>query len=109
MLTLPIEVRSDTQGVDLRPFVRDVYRRIRSNWSMLIPPNGRGKLGKASLDFTILKDGSVRDIRLIFSSGDVSLDRAAWGGITSAAPFHALPTEFKGDHIVVRCAFVNNP
>jgi len=42
-------------------------------------------------------------------SGDVALDRAAWGGITQSGPFPQLPAEFRGDYLALRFHFYYNP
>jgi outer membrane biosynthesis protein TonB len=41
-------------------------------------------------------------------SGDVALDRAAWAGITGAAPFPPIPREFKGPFLELRFYFLYN-
>ena len=43
------------------------------------------------------------------SSGDVSQDRAAWGGITASTPFAPLPDEFGGQYVKLRFHFHYNP
>jgi hypothetical protein len=45
---------------------------------------------------------------LEFPSGDVSLDRAAWGGITGASPYPPLPKDFKGKFLELRFGFYYN-
>jgi outer membrane biosynthesis protein TonB len=42
-------------------------------------------------------------------SGDVALDRGAWGGITSSSPFPPLPGEFGGQYLGLRFTFFYNP
>jgi hypothetical protein len=42
-------------------------------------------------------------------SGDVSLDRAAYGGITASTPFPPLPGEFGGEYLALRFHFFYNP
>ena len=54
------------------------------------------KRGKVSIEFAIMKNGTVQGMTLSSPSGDVSLDRAAWGGITNSAPFSSLPSDFRG-------------
>ena len=58
--------------------------------------------------FKIYPDGSVKEMILEFPSGDVSLDRAAWGGITGASPYPPLPKEFKGPFLELRFGFYYN-
>ncbi len=48
-------------------------------------------------------------MKLVTSSGDVTLDRAAWGGITASDPFPSLPVEFKGEYLALRFRFFYNP
>ena len=53
--------------------------------------------------------GHFPNMTLSSTSGDVSLDRAAWGGITGSSPFPPLPTEFRGDYLALRFHFYYNP
>ena len=55
-----------------------------------------------------MKDGSVQSMQLAGSSGDVALDRAAWGSITASSPFAPLPTEFKGQYLDLRFYYYYN-
>jgi len=61
------------------------------------------------VDFVIMKDGSVGGMKLTSESGDVALDRAAWGGITASNPFPPLPGEFRGPYLALRFRFYYNP
>ena len=91
------QIISDTRGVDFGPYLAQVYIRVRGNWYNLLPPAVYPpilKQGKLSLDFAILKDGTVAGLTIRTSSGDVALDRAALGSITSSNPFPPLPREF---------------
>ncbi|HEX9253991.1 MAG TPA: hypothetical protein VF938_00550, partial [Candidatus Angelobacter sp.] len=47
--------------------------------------------------------------KLVSGSGDVALDRAAWGALVDAAPLPNLPAEFAGDHLKIRTRFYYNP
>jgi hypothetical protein len=42
-------------------------------------------------------------------SGDVALDRAAYGGITAVNPFQPLPSNFRGQYLALRFRFLYNP
>lgn len=107
-----LEVLSDTQGVDFGPYLERVLQAVRMNWYNLIPEEARPPLlkkGKVSIEFAILKDGKVAGMTLRGPSGDVALDRAAWGGITASNPFAPLPTEFHGPYLALRFHFYYNP
>ncbi|HKD85984.1 MAG TPA: TonB family protein [Terriglobales bacterium] len=107
-----LEVLSDTQGVDFGPYLSRVLQAVRMNWYNLIPEEARPPLlkkGKVSIEFVILKDGKVAGMRIVGPSGDVPLDRAAWGGITASVPFAPLPSEFHGPYLALRFHFYYNP
>ncbi|MGA9964362.1 MAG: TonB family protein [Terriglobales bacterium] len=108
----PLEILSDTMGVDFGPYLQRVLHDVRMNWYNLIPESARAPLmkkGKVTIEFAILKDGTVAGMRLVSTSGDVALDRGAWGGITASNPFPPLPTEFGGQYLGLRFAFYYNP
>ncbi len=107
-----LDVLSDTMGVDFGPYLQRVLHDVKVNWYNLIPESARPPLmkrGKVSIEFAIMKNGTVQGMTLSGPSGDVSLDRAAWGGITNSAPFPALPGEFRGDYLLLRFNFYYNP
>src|SRR6516162_57980 len=107
-----LEVLSDTQGVDFGPYLSRVLQAVRMNWYNLIPEAARPPLlerGKVSIEFAILPDGKVAGMHIVSPSGDVSLDRAAWGGITASNPFAPLPSEFHGPYLALRFHFYYNP
>ena len=87
-------------------------QNVRANWYNIIPEVARPpimKKGKLSIEFAILKDGKVAGMKLATGSGDVALDRAAWGGITASNPFPPLPQEFGGQYLYLRFNFFYNP
>ncbi|MGO9520472.1 MAG: TonB family protein [Candidatus Korobacteraceae bacterium] len=107
-----LEVLSDTQGVDFGPYLSRVLEAVRRNWYILIPEEARAPLmkrGRLAIEFVILQDGKVAGMKLVSPSGDVSLDRAAWGGITGSNPFAPLPGEFHGPYLALRFRFYYNP
>jgi TonB family protein len=107
-----MDVLSDTQGVDFGPYLSRVVQAVRMNWYTLIPEAAQPPLlkrGKVAIEFAILKDGRVAGMRIADGSGDVSLDRAAWGGITGSNPFAPLPGEFRGPYLALRFHFYYNP
>jgi TonB family protein len=104
-----LEVLSDTQGVDFGPYLQRILQDVRENWYHLIPESAEMKKGKLAIEFAITKDGKVADMRLIASSGDVALDRPAWGSITASNPFPPLPRDFTGPYLALRFRFYYNP
>ena len=104
------DILSDTMGVDFGPYMQRLIAATYRSWLPLIPESARPPLdkhGRVGIRFKILPDGSVKQMTLEFPSGDVSLDRAAWGGITGAA-YPALPKAFKGPFLELRFGFYYN-
>lgn len=104
-----LDILSDTQGVDFGPYLQRILEDVRQNWYRLIPESAEMKKGKLAIEFAITKDGSIADMRLVATSGDAALDRAAWGGIFSSNPFPPLPGEFTGPYLALRFRFYYNP
>jgi TonB family protein len=107
-----LDILTDTQGVDFGPYLARVVESVRMNWYNLIPEAARSPLfkkGVVAIEFAIMKDGRVAGMKLDSPSGDVSLDRAAWGGISASNPFPPLPGEFRGSYLGLRFRFYYNP
>jgi TonB family protein len=108
----PFDILSDTQGVDFGPYLSRVLQSIKNNWYNLIPEEARAPLlkhGKVAIRFLITPNGKVAGMFVEAPSGDVPLDRAAYGGITASDPFSPLPHEFHGPYLALRITFFYNP
>ncbi len=103
------QLLTDNQGVDFTPYLRAILMTVRRNWQAVIPESARlGERGKVSIVLSIGRDGRV--IKLVFGeqSGTDSLDKAAVSGVSMSNPFPPLPSQFKGDRIVVQFNFAYN-
>ena len=107
-----LEILSDTMGVDFGPYMKRLKFTVYNHWEPLIPESAMPpvmKKGVVVIEFAITKDGKVMGMKLISGSGDVALDRAAWGAITDAIPLPNLPVAFSGDYLLLRARFYYNP
>jgi outer membrane biosynthesis protein TonB len=105
-----VDVLSDTMGVDFGPYLKRLIADTYRSWLPLIPESARpplDKQGRVGIRFKIAPDGSVKEMVLEFPSGDVSLDKAAWGGIKFAG-YPPLPKDFKGPFLELRFGFYYN-
>jgi TonB family protein len=108
----PFDILSDTQGVDFGPYLSRVIQSIKNNWYNLIPEEARSPLmkhGKVTIRFLITSTGKVAGMFVEAPSGDIPLDRAAYGGIIASDPFSPLPHEFHGPYLALRIRFYYNP
>jgi TonB family protein len=105
------EILTDTMGVDFGPYLTRIVQIVRQNWYSLMPPSVYPpiwKQGKLSVEFVILKDGTMSGMTIRTPSGDVALDRAALGSITASNPFPPLPKEFPGKVLGLRFYYFYN-
>jgi outer membrane biosynthesis protein TonB len=106
-----IQMLTDTEGVDFNDYLRRVYITVKQNWFAVMPASVQlGDQGVVSLQFKIMRDGSVpdNDPQRVFSSGKEPLDRAAISSIRASNPFPTLPAQFKGPYIELRFTYYYN-
>jgi TonB family protein len=107
----PVEaiVLSDTQGVDFGPYMRQVMSMVRKAWASSVAQGAVQGNSEAVIRFTINQDGKISAMQLVDSAHDVALDRAAWGSITGAGEFPALPASFSGPGLTLDIHFKLKP
>ena len=106
-----IEMRTDTEGVDFNPYLRDVYLSVKKRWfANMAPSVEKGQQGTNAIEFHVLQDGSVPkdSIKMVVSSEKSDFDAASLQGIQEAAPFNHLPDKFSKPFIVLRFMFYYN-
>jgi TonB family protein len=102
---------SDIANVDLKgkefpypEYLRNLVTQIYRRWNR---PAGNAAL-EAEVSFVILRDGTVREIRMLRSSRSYSFDEEAQGAIEAAAAskaFGALPTGYPADYLTISFLF----
>jgi len=105
-----LELLSDPQGVDFRPYLTQILATVRRNWLAVIPESARieGRRGRVQIQFIVDRSGRVPKLVIASPSGSESLDRAAVTGISASHPFPPLPAGFKGDQVKLQFAFTYN-
>lgn len=76
-------------------------QKVWDQWSSRMPP---GTLD-CMVQFSVLRDGSITDVRIEESSGDSSFDYAAAGSVRGAVPLPPLPPQFKERFLKVHIQF----
>jgi TonB family protein len=104
-----LELKSDPMGVDFKPYMTQVIAAIRRNWFAVYPEAARlGQRGQVVLQFAVAKQGVVTKVVFSGASGAKALDQSAVAAISASNPLPPLPTEFKGDRIVLQMTFLYN-
>jgi TonB family protein len=105
-----VELQSDPQGADFKPYLRQILSIVRANWRRVIPESARmGTLrGRTVIEFIISRDGSIPKLVTSDSSGLEPLDRAAVAGLSMSNPLPPLPADFKGYQVRLAFSFAYN-
>jgi hypothetical protein len=107
-----VDILSDTQGVDFNSWLARWHWETEHTWDPLIPDEVNPpilKSGMVAIRFKVLPNGRLMDGSLILEgrSGDVALDRAAWGALTGSN-YPPLPRDFHGPYLELRAFFLYN-
>jgi len=105
-----VELQSDPQGADFKPYLAHILAIVRANWRRVIPESARmGTLrGRTTIEFIISRDGSIPKLVTADSSGSDPLDRAAVAGLSMSNPLPPLPADFKGGQVRLAFSFSYN-
>lgn len=89
------------QDFEYAYYWQQMYNRIGQNWQRT-PVRG---MALTVIQFTIMKDGSVHDVRVEESSRVRTLDRGALRAVMLSDPLPPLPNSFPGDRVGVHVTF----
>ncbi len=110
-LSQGVEVLTDTQGVNLQPYLKGVLHEIYEQWTPLIPADARppaSRQGMTRIRIRINRDGTIAAMRLDGSTYDNALNHAAWASIKEVGHLEPLPREFHGSNLELRIHFLVN-
>ncbi|MBI5201356.1 MAG: TonB C-terminal domain-containing protein [Elusimicrobia bacterium] len=96
-------VSSDMPNFPYPWYITQVRSRLWANWSSNMPRSP----GAVTVMFTILRDGSLTDIRVESSSGDAGYDYIALTAVQNSAPFGPLPSGFKDSFLKIHVNFTS--
>ena len=76
-------------------------------WAWVYPQSAQksGQQGTLSVTFTILRDGSLKEVKLIRSSGFRVLDQAALRAVKDAASFPPMPAGWEDNELTILANF----
>lgn len=84
-------------------YIESVKRRIQTNWlqNTIDPAVRAGHTAKTTVQFTITRDGTVKDITISQPSGNLSMDNSGLRAIMASNPMPTLPTDYSGSYVTV--------
>jgi len=88
-------------------YIEAVKNRIYGNWQQwTIDAAARAsRTMHCAVTFTINRDGSVKDVHIAESSGNLSYDNSAIRAVMSSNPVTKLPSDYSGGYVVATLDF----
>ena len=105
-----VELQSDPQGADLRPYLAQILSIVRTNWRHVMPESAIiGKLrGRTVIEFALDRNGRVVKLVIGDYSGSQALDQASVAGLSMSNPLPPLPADYKGLELRLAFTFAYN-
>jgi periplasmic protein TonB len=100
-----IGVGSSTLGSQFGAYVEAVQQRISSRWRATEVDPRLKTAPMCIVQFDILRDGRVDNLRVVQGSGNLSLDLSAKRAVEEANPFEPLPQGFTKSSASMEVAF----
>jgi protein TonB len=88
-------------------YIQAAKRRVDPNWDRLSIDSGvRNSTSlHAAVSFSINRDGSIKNVRVTQSSGNLSWDNAGLRAIMNSNPLPPLPPDYQGSEVAVTWDF----
>jgi TonB family protein len=88
-------------------YIQAAKRRVDPNWDRLSIESGvRNSTSlHAAVSFSINRDGSIKNVRITQSSGNLSWDNAGLRAIMNSNPLPPLPPDYQGSEVAVTWDF----
>lgn len=86
-------------------YVAAVRNRISNNWLLSVISPNILSAPRVYLNFDILRDGTVTNVRVTQSSGIPEVDRSALRAVLASNPLGPLPSDYAGSKVTVEFYF----
>jgi TonB family protein len=105
-----VDLQSDPEGVDLKPYLTQILAIVKRNWFTVMPESVRmgTRRGRTVVQFAVNRDGTVAKVVISDYSGSDPLDRAAVAGLSMSNPLPPLPKDFRGGQLRLSFSFDYN-
>jgi TonB family protein len=100
------DIQFDSKGVDFGPWLRRFVAQIRRNW--IIPQVAELARGRVVVQFTVLRNGSIIELRVAQPAGIDALTYSALNALKLSNPTVPLPPEFPDENAPFTVTFHYN-
>lgn len=99
----------DTKESKYSPYFDSIKRKIESMWRYPEGAISQGISGSTMVKFSILRDGSLLNIKLLKSTTHRILDEEVIRAVKTAAPFGSVPETIEGKQLNIVATFSYKP
>jgi TonB family protein len=100
------DIQFDDKGIDFNPWLRRFRAQVRRNW--LIPQVAELARGDVILQFNVLRNGTITDLRVVKAATIDALTISAVNAIKLSNPAPTLPSDYPDDRIQFTVHFYYN-
>jgi protein TonB len=100
-----IAIESGNFGTRYGWYVQAVKNRVSSNWLLAMISPDITSARRVYVEFKILRDGTITNVKLTQSSGYAEVDRSALRAIDASNPLAPLPSDYRGNSVTVSFYF----
>ena len=100
------DIQFDSKGADFGPWLRRFRNQVMRNW--LIPLPAMSQSGRVVLQFHVLRNGTIIDVKVVGASPVDAFNIAAFNAIKMSNPTMVLPPEYPTDRAFFTVTFHYN-
>jgi TonB family protein len=100
------DIDFDSKGVEFGPWLRRFVAQVKRNW--YVPQAAMFQKGHVVIQFYVLKNGTITDIKIVQLSGVPSFDTSAFNSLKNSNPTQPLPPEYPDDRAFFTVTFHYN-
>ncbi len=96
------DIQFDSKGVEFGPWLRRFVQTVKRNWNV---PAAMFQSGRVVIQFYVLRNGTITDLRIVSRSPFQAYDLAAFNALKNSSPVLPLPPEYPDDRAFFTVTF----
>jgi TonB family protein len=100
------DIQFDSKGVDFGPWLRRFRNQVMRNW--LVPEAAMWQRGRVVIQFFVLRNGTIVDLRVIDPSPIDAFNLSAVNALRMSNPTADLPPDYPSDRVLFTVTFHYN-
>ncbi len=100
------DIQFDSRGIDFGPWLRRFKNQVERNW--IVPPAAMSLRGRVVIQFYVLRNGTIVDLRVVQPASVPALTSAALSALKLSNPTAPLPPDYPVDRVLFTVTFHYN-